>query len=56
MGLKMQSLKNKLEILDERDERGSFLFFLHRLQWTCDQPFFYLAIVDALKNKWVTKD
>jgi hypothetical protein len=32
MGLEMQIVQDKLEVIDKRDERSSFLLFIHGLK------------------------
>lgn len=56
MWLQMQIVKDKLEVFDEGNEWGCFLFLVHGLEWTWDDPFLDLVVSDALEDKRVELD
>ena len=44
MSLEVQIVKDKLEVLDKRNERGCFFFLVHRFKRTGDKPFLNLVV------------
>ncbi len=56
MGLEMQIVQDKLEVIDKRDERSSFLLFIHGLKWTWNDPSFDLVVIHTLEDKRVKLD